>query len=73
MCSRPAEPAENLARHIPWLARAKEKGADMCFFPEMSITGFCFDGRVILDAAEPIQGDSTAKMIDLARQHDNEV
>lgn len=70
MSSRPAEPTENLERHIPWLKAAKAAGATLCCFPEMSVTGFCYDSRAIFDASEPIRGKSCAAMVELARQHD---
>jgi len=70
MCSRPAEPGENLERHIPWIERAKDAGASMCFFPEMSVSGFCYDSGAIFDASEPVEGASCAAMVELAKEHD---
>lgn len=68
MRSRPAEPRANLDRHVPWVEKAKAAGADACFFPEMSVTGFCYDTSAALAVGEPVEGESTSKMIELARQ-----
>ncbi|HJN19025.1 MAG TPA: carbon-nitrogen hydrolase family protein [Armatimonadota bacterium] len=70
LTSRPAEPAENLERHVPWLAAAKAEDATLCCFPEMSVTGFCFDYGRHFRAAEPIGGESTARMVELAAEYD---
>lgn len=67
--SRPVEPEENLARHIPWIEKAKQAGADLCCFPEMSVTGFCPDYQLFFQASEPVDGPSTQKMVELARRH----
>ena len=70
MTSRPAEPSENLERHVPWLEAAKAAGATLCCFPEMSVTGFCYDSGAVFEASEPLGGESCAAMVELAGQHD---
>jgi len=70
MRSRPAAPEANLERHVSWIKRARDEGASVCLFPEMSVTGFCYDCQAILSAAEPLDGEATARMIELAAEHD---
>ena len=68
--SRPAQPGENFQRHLSWIKNAKDQGADICCFPEMSVTGFCTDYKLFFEASEPVEGDSTQKMIETAKQYD---
>ena len=63
LISRPAEPEINFERHLSWIKKAKDQGAELCCFPEMSLTGFCFDYRLFFEASEPAEGRSTQKMI----------
>lgn len=67
MISSPANPEENIRRHIEWIEKATKHGVDWCLFPEMSITGFCFDRR-FFEAGEPFGGKSTQKMVEIAKQ-----
>ncbi|MCM8788707.1 MAG: carbon-nitrogen hydrolase family protein [Candidatus Omnitrophica bacterium] len=67
MRSRPANPEENFKRHIEWIERAAEHKVDWCLFPEMSITGFCFD-RSFFETSEYFNGPSTRKMIEAAKK-----
>jgi len=69
LISRPAEPEENFERHLPWIKKAKDQGAELCCFPEMSVTGFCPDYRLFFEASESAEGNSTRKMIEAAKQH----
>jgi predicted amidohydrolase len=68
--SRPVSPDENIARHEEWVKKAREKGAEYCFFPEMSVTGFCFNYPLYFAASEPEYGESTLKMIEIAKKYD---
>ncbi|MHC4872634.1 MAG: carbon-nitrogen hydrolase family protein [Planctomycetota bacterium] len=70
MKSRPAEPEENLERHISWIEKAVDAGCDLILFPEMSVTGFCMDYKLFYPAAEKIDGASTDKMHKLAKKYD---
>ncbi len=67
MMSRPAEPDENIKRHIFWIEKVAGENVDWCLFPEMSVTGFCFD-RQFFEATEPFNGPSTKKMIEIAKK-----
>ncbi len=67
MISSPANPEVNIQRHIEWIERTSKHNVDWCLFPEMSITGFCFD-RNFFEASEPYKGPSTKKMIEIARR-----
>jgi predicted amidohydrolase len=68
MRSRPAEPEANLKMHAEWVRKAKAAGAELCCFPEMSVTGFCFDYREFFRASEPVEGSSAREMTKLARE-----
>ncbi|HOL50100.1 MAG TPA: carbon-nitrogen hydrolase family protein, partial [bacterium] len=66
MISNPANPEKNIERHVKWIEKAVKHNVDWCLFPEMSITGFCFD-RNFFQASEPLNGPSTQKMIEIAK------
>ncbi|MCX7704694.1 MAG: carbon-nitrogen hydrolase family protein [bacterium] len=68
MVSRPANPRENIKKHIEWIEKAIPYKVDWCLFPEMSITGFCFD-RNFFQASEAFNGPSTQKMIEVAKKY----
>ena len=38
--------AANLERHLDWIARAREAGADLLVFPELSLTGYLLQDLV---------------------------
>lgn len=67
MLSKPANPEENIKKHIEWIERAAKYNVEWCLFPEMSVTGFCFDRR-FFEASEPFNGPSTKKMIEIAKK-----
>lgn len=69
MRSRPAEPAANRAAHEPWVRQARDRGASVCLFPEMSVSGFCYDTQAAFAAGEPVGGESTAYMVELAQRY----
>ncbi|HPO52363.1 MAG TPA: nitrilase-related carbon-nitrogen hydrolase [bacterium] len=66
MISNPANPEKNIERHVKWIEKATKYDVDWCLFPEMSVTGFCFD-RNFFQASEPFNGPSTQKMIEVAK------
>jgi predicted amidohydrolase len=67
MRSLPVSPARNL-EHMPrWLAQARDRGAALACFPELSVTGYVTTSA-IWEAAEPVPGPSTRKLEALARQ-----
>lgn len=41
MHPRLGDPGANLALHREWMGRAREAGADLLVFPELSLTGYC--------------------------------
>jgi len=59
------ESRQNLDEMARWIKAAGEKGAALICFPEMNITGYSVD-RDIKDAAEPIPGPATRKLLDWA-------
>ncbi len=67
MISSPANPDANIQRHVEWIEKAAKHNVDWCLFPEMSITGFCFD-RNFFEASEVFCGESTRKMVEIAKQ-----
>jgi predicted amidohydrolase len=69
MISKPANPEENIKHHRQWIEKTKKYDVQWCLFPEMSITGFCFDRNFYI-ASEPFNGPSTQEMIEIARSFD---
>jgi len=67
MISSPANPDVNIQRHVEWIEKAAKHNVDWCLFPEMSITGFCFN-RNFFEASESFCGKSTQKMVEIAKQ-----
>lgn len=65
----PAAPEKNLERMTQWLTQAKDKGAALVCFPELSVTGYAL--QQIWQASEPVpDGASTRKIEELAKQFD---
>ena len=58
---------ENLKKIEKLTLKAKEQGADLAIFPEMSLTGYVLHDQVY-DLAETIPGPSTEKVEALAKQ-----
>ena len=61
---------ENLDRMAAWIAAASKQGAGIVCFPELCITGYCTRDD-IRSAAEPIPGQSSQQLLQLAR--DNQI
>ncbi len=59
--------SENLRKIEELTMRAKEQGADLIIFPEMSLTGYVILDQVY-ELAETIPGSSTGKVEDLAKK-----
>jgi predicted amidohydrolase len=59
--------AANLAKFEELTLRAKEQGADLAIFPEMSLTGYVLHDQ-IYELAEPIPGPSVKEVEDLAKK-----
>lgn len=54
--SRLGDVADNLDRHLRWIAQARDRGVDLLVFPELSLTGyrlFHLTSRVALPASAP--------------------
>lgn len=68
--SRPAEPSENIDKHIPWIEKATANQSDLVCFPEMSVTGFCHNYHDFFRASEKIDGMSTQRMVQIATEYD---
>lgn len=67
MRSLPVSPQENLSRTARWVEKAKGAGAALVCFPELSVTGY-LTAPGIWDAAEPVPGPSTERLVELARR-----
>ena len=59
--------SENLRKIEKLTMKAKEQGADLIIFPEMSLTGYVILDQVY-ELAETIPGPSTDKVEDLAKK-----
>lgn len=58
----------NLERMLPWIKKAKTKGADLVCFPELNVTGYSTD-PVIKESAESIPGTISRQLERMARTH----
>jgi predicted amidohydrolase len=58
--------AANLDLHLETVERAREGGADVVLFPELSLTGYVLRDQVA-DLAEPVDGPHLARLADAAR------
>ena len=56
---------QNLERMIPWVERAKAKGADLICFPELNVTGYSTN-PVIRDCAGSIPGTISRQLEEIA-------
>ena len=59
---------KNLERMDIWVAKARKQGAAIICFPELNITGYSTHDE-IKQAAEPIPGDLSQYLLQLARDH----
>ena len=57
---------QNLDRMLPWIKKAKKKGADLVCFPELNITGYSTD-PAIKAYAESIPGKISRQLEKMAR------
>jgi N-carbamoylputrescine amidase len=60
--------SENLDRMAVWIAEARNQGAAIICFPELSITGYCTRDE-IRRATEPIPGEASQYLQQLAGDH----
>jgi len=58
---------ENLTKFEKITQKAKEQGADLVIFPEMSLTGYVVRDQ-LYELAEPIPGPSVRRMEDIAKK-----
>ena len=81
--TRPGEITDNLRRIATWTQTAKESGADLVLFPELSLTGFIPNHPVgdhdtwlrralaeAQDTAERLGGSAVSQLIEISRKHD---
>ncbi len=47
----------NLERHLEWIRQAKDRGADVVVFPELSLTGYIVQDLVPTVARKPLRDD----------------
>ena len=57
---------QNLDRMLPWIEKAKTKGADLVCFPELNVTGYSTD-PVMKEYAESIPGKISRQLEQMAR------
>ncbi|MEX1362455.1 MAG: carbon-nitrogen family hydrolase [Nannocystaceae bacterium] len=60
-------PQRNYERILPWLQTAKTAGARLVLLPEMYACGFTMQTEMV---AEPLEGPSTAFLVEQARAHE---
>ena len=60
----------NLARMLPWIAKAKKAGADLICFPELNVSGYSTKPGV-KGCAEPLPGPASERLVEMA--HDNQI
>ena len=58
----------NLAKAEHAIRQAEDLGAAAILFPELFLTGYCLEGRV-MEMAEPINGPSIKRVMELAYAH----
>jgi N-carbamoylputrescine amidase len=59
---------QNLDRMVIWIAEARKQGAAIICFPELNISGYCTRDD-IRRTAEPIPGEVSRHLVQLARDH----
>ena len=59
----------NLDVHLETVERAREGGADLVVFPELSLTGYVLRDQVA-DLAEPVDGPRLARLAEASRDID---
>ena len=69
ICSKRESKSENLLKIEKLTLKAKQQGADLIIFPEMSLTGYVLLDQVY-ELAETIPGPSTQKIETLAKKTD---
>ncbi len=67
MESKIRQPERNLQRIEEWARRAAQAGAELVLFPETALSGW-WASREIRAYAEPIDGPSVRRLIELARE-----
>ena len=61
----------NLATHLELIAEAKQKGADLLIFPELSLTGYVLQDLAVTTAIQPDQDDPVFNtLLDASRDID---
>ena len=61
----------NLATHLELIAEAKQKGADLVIFPELSLTGYVLQDLAATTAIQPDQNDPVFNtLLDASREID---
>ena len=58
----------NLYRMLPWIQKAKKKGADLICFPELNVTGYSTKPE-IKDCAESIPGPISERLLQMADEN----
>jgi predicted amidohydrolase len=61
--------AKNLERHGEWIKQAREAGAQLVVFPELSLTGY-FLKDLVPEMAIPIDGPTVRQLAELSRDID---
>jgi predicted amidohydrolase len=51
------DPQANLAKHLDWIAQARQAGVDLLVFPELSLTGYCLQDLASVVSHHPSEED----------------
>jgi predicted amidohydrolase len=68
--TEPFEVEKNRIATVELAQEAFSQGADVVVLPEMSVQGYVADARALAEAAEPIEGPTTAEWRRVASEHD---
>lgn len=60
--------AQNLARAMEWVRKAKQAGAELVCLPELNITGHAGDSAMVAEAEPVSNGPAVRALLDLARE-----
>jgi predicted amidohydrolase len=55
------DPQANLAKHLDWIAQARQAGVNLLVFPELSLTGYCLQDLASAVAHHPSDDDPIFK------------
>lgn len=65
----PGFPEKNTSNHLQWVEKARQRGARLVLFPELSLTGYTFE-KFILYTALDFDSDECKVLVDAASRSD---